>query len=102
MSSNVYWHTEGNGGIFPGKKSLVDWQAEMGQESGSITADPLFFDPAHNDFRLRPNTPAAKVGFMPFDAYDCVGPAKRRLLPAWASDAVPSPYPVKAMPEEDK
>lgn len=92
MSSNLYWHTKGNGGIFPGKKSLVDWQAEMGQENGSITADPLFVDPAHGNFRLRTDTPAKKIGFKPFDAYDCVGPEKPRLLPDWADSPAPSPY----------
>lgn len=31
-----------------------------------ITGDPHFVDPAHDDFRLRSDTPLAKVGIFPF------------------------------------
>jgi hypothetical protein len=31
-----------------------------------ITGDPHFVDPAHDDFRLRADTPLAKVGIFPF------------------------------------
>jgi hypothetical protein len=34
---------------------------------GSIYADPLFKDPLKGDFRLKDGSPAAKIGFVPFD-----------------------------------
>jgi hypothetical protein len=47
-------------------KPLAEWQA-AGHEQGSLVADPLFVNPAARDFRLRPESPALKLGFKPFD-----------------------------------
>ena len=63
--SNCYWNAAGAKVEFAGK-SLAQWQART-NEAGSIIADPLFVDAEHRDFRLRPGSPALKIGFKPFD-----------------------------------
>lgn len=72
---NVYWN--------PGKKteevkfdgkSFQEWQSR-GKDENSIYADPMFVDPDKGDFRLRPNSPALKLGFRPIDL-TTVGPRK--------------------------
>jgi len=63
--NNCWWNGGGEPVTFWGR-SLAEWQ-KLGQEEGSIVADPLFVDVARGDFRLRPNSPALKIGFKPFD-----------------------------------
>ncbi len=65
LRSNLYYNTSGEPVTFDGM-TLDQWQAE-GHDSGSIVADPKFVDPAGDDYRLQPDSPAAKVGFEPFD-----------------------------------
>ena len=68
---NLYWNAPGQPVLF-GDKSFAEWQA-AGQDKNSLVADPLFVDPAQGDFRLRPGSPAAKIGFEPWDL-SIVGP----------------------------
>jgi hypothetical protein len=42
-----------------------------------VIADPLFVDPLNYDFRLRPESPAFKLGFQPIDT-SAVGPRTSR------------------------
>ena len=55
--------------------SLIDWQ-KMGFDTHSVFADPLFVDPQHDDYRLKPASPALKLGFQPIDTSQ-IGPRNR-------------------------
>ena len=46
---------------------LDEWQAwqDEGWDRNSIIADPLFIDPANDDYRFKPESPAFKLGFKP-------------------------------------
>ncbi len=46
--------------------SLEQWQA-MGCDKHSLCTDPLFFDPRERDYRVKPDSPALKLGFRNFD-----------------------------------
>jgi hypothetical protein len=72
---NVYFQTEGKPVNFGGL-SLEEWRA-LGQDAESVVADPLFVDPGKDDFRLRPESPALRLGFRPIDLSG-VGPRTRR------------------------
>ncbi len=92
LGPNLYWHASGKLDIFPDKKTLSQWQADTGQDAGSLVADPLFVNPSKNDFRLKPESPAHKVGFKPFDAVGTSGPERESSLPNYPVKAVPTPY----------
>lgn len=66
---NVIFHTKGQDlkiiGL-PGVDTFEDWQ-KLGYDTHSIVADPLFVDPEKNDYTLRPESPAFKMGFKPID-----------------------------------
>ncbi len=46
--------------------SLAEWQ-KMGFDTDSVVEDPAFIDPAHDDYRLSPHSPALRLGFIPVD-----------------------------------
>jgi len=62
---NLWWRLDGNDRVFNGK-SFAEWQAKGNDTEGAF-ADPKFVDAARRDFRLRPDSPALKLGFKPFD-----------------------------------
>ena len=66
---NVIFHAGGkelvNRGV-PEISSFKKWQ-ERGFDTHSVVADPLFVDPANDDYSLKPDSPAFKLGFKPID-----------------------------------
>ena len=76
MDYNTYWNTSGPVSFAGG--TLEDWR-KRGHDANSVIADPLFVNPARFDFRLKPGSPALKLGFRPIDLssvgpVDTVGP----------------------------
>jgi parallel beta-helix repeat protein len=59
----------------------TSWQAN-GVDSKSIIADPLFVDAAKDDYRLRPESPAFKLGFKPIPL-DKIGPYQSPDRTSW-------------------
>ncbi len=66
LRDNCYWNASGPV-RFPGGGDLAAWQVS-GHDAGSVVADPMFVDPAHDDFRLAEDSPARKLGFEAIDA----------------------------------
>lgn len=55
--------------------------AAHGCDQHSIVADPGFLDPVNGDFRVRPDSPALRLGFQnfPMDAFGVVSPRLRAI-----------------------
>lgn len=102
MDRNLYWDTSHPAGDLKfGEASLAQWQAR-GHDRNSRIADPLFVDPARFDFRLRPESPAFKLGFEPIDtskiglygAPDWVAAPKRIARETYVPMPPPEPQPL--------
>jgi hypothetical protein len=50
----------------PEKYSLEEWR-KLGFDRNSVFADPMFVDPINKDYRVRPESPALKLGFKNFE-----------------------------------
>lgn len=101
---NLYWPTDGK---IPATltKTHFTWQEwrKMGRDKESLFADPLFEDLDKRDFRLKPGSPAEKIGFKPWDltlaGVRQADAAWRKLAaqghdyPNWDTDAKPWPAP---------
>jgi len=50
----------------PEKGGMLTWDEwrQTGQDPHSINADPMFVNPAKHDYRLKPGSPALKLGFQ--------------------------------------
>lgn len=70
---NLYFDARGGPVKFL-KYTFEEWKAK-GLDTHSVIADPLFVDPAHGDFTLRPESPAFRLGFRPIDVSN-VGPRR--------------------------
>lgn len=56
--------------------SLAQWRS-LGYDTESLIADPLFVDPEHDNYRLKADSPAFRLGFVPIDI-ESIGPRKAR------------------------
>ena len=75
---NLLWSKDGGEPVLYRDKDgdlTLDALREYGMEEGSLAADPLFEDADKRDFRLRGDSPAYALGFVPFDWSD-VGPCR--------------------------
>ncbi len=79
LENNIYFNTAAPEWI----KAHLDAQKNLGNEQGSVIADPMFVDPENGDFTLRDNFPALRAGFRPIDLSQ-VGPRT-------SSDSPPQP-----------
>ncbi len=68
---NLFWNPDGaltiQGG--PADKDFGQWKKIFNgkYDPHSLVADPLFVDPSARDYRLKPESPALKLGFEPID-----------------------------------
>jgi hypothetical protein len=66
-------------------ETVDEWTAwqEMGLDRHSLVADPQFVDAAHGDYRLRPESPALKLGFepIPVERIGCYADPRRARWP---------------------
>ena len=66
---NLYFHAGGKELAFRGGiSSFADWQ-RRGFDKNALVADPRFVDPKHDDYGLRPDSPARKLGFEPIETH---------------------------------
>ncbi|MCY2992754.1 MAG: right-handed parallel beta-helix repeat-containing protein [Planctomycetota bacterium] len=66
IDRNLYFHAGGKDPVLGGCASFADWQ-KRGFDQNSVIGDPLFVDPARDNYTLRPDSPAWKLGFEPID-----------------------------------
>lgn len=72
---NVYFNPNlSNDMVRFGKQTWSEWNGR-GKDNHSVYADPMFVDPANHDFRLKPESPAFKLGFKQIDV-STAGPGK--------------------------
>jgi parallel beta-helix repeat protein len=67
-------------------EALDEWESWKAQgfhhDAHSVVADPLFIDPAKDDYRLKPDSPALKLGFQPIPV-EKIGPYADELRVSW-------------------
>jgi len=87
MDYNLYFQAAGKPITFPGGLTFEQWQQQRSQDQHSLIADPGFVDVKQDDFRLKPDSPALKLGFQPFDPAQ----AGRQMPPVLTQDLPPVP-----------
>jgi parallel beta-helix repeat protein len=66
IDRNLYFHAGGNEPVVRGCATFAEWQ-QRGFDRNSAIADPLFVNPARDNYALRPESPAFQLGFEPID-----------------------------------
>ena len=89
---NCIWHqgeplTIGGLDKTPPGEQWDKWR-EMGFDRESIVADPLFVDAENDDYRLRPESPAFKLGFKPIPV-ERIGPYESPDRASWPIQEAP-------------
>jgi hypothetical protein len=93
LDNNLSWDCAGGGKRFKfADLSFEDWQKQRGQDAHSLMADPLFVDPEHGDFGLKPGSPAEKIGFTPIDTRQ-IGRLPVAGMKQTAIEELPRAYP---------
>jgi hypothetical protein len=76
---NLYYDLrDGGEGAYTYNGSWSKWRGR-GNDAHSLFGDPQFVDPLRYDFRLKPTSPALKLGFKPIHLTQ-VGPRRRSEL----------------------
>jgi hypothetical protein len=105
IEGNVLWHVGKPvpfvGAEFtqtPTEKHWEHWR-ELGNDRESVVADPLFVDAAKDDYRLRPESPALKLGFEPIPVAQ-IGPYSSPARATWPIHEVAGvrERPIRPMP----
>lgn len=83
VNANLIWHANQPLTVSLNGKSLTwdEWRKE-GYDADSVVADPLFADPARDDYRLKPGSPAFTLGFEPIPV-EKIGPYRDGLRASW-------------------
>ena len=89
FDGNLYWGVNGVATNAFSGRGLEAWRAE-GHDLSSKFEDPLFVDSAHGDWRLKPESPALKMGFVPWDWTEA---GVRKENAAWRAFAENVVYP---------
>jgi parallel beta-helix repeat protein len=65
-------------------EALDEWKSlqALGFDRNSLVADPLFVDADKDDYRLKPDSPALKLGFQPIPV-EKIGPYRDTLRASW-------------------
>ena len=80
--SNLVWHMDEPVLMQTAKlETWADWQ-HQGFDAHSEVADPLFVDAAHDDYHLKADSPATRLGFHPIPI-DQIGPYRDPLRASW-------------------
>ncbi|MHB0998808.1 MAG: right-handed parallel beta-helix repeat-containing protein [Armatimonadota bacterium] len=96
LDYNLYWNTGKRPINFAGM-DLSEWQ-KKGQDVHSIIADPGFVDISKDDYRLRPDSSALKIGFKPIAMTGFGSSNVTRRIPESKAPAKAFPY---AQPASD-